>query len=612
MLKPEIAVLNRYKHLYIACYHAKSIFIALLLLSILPTMQGGRNITSDSSVLINTEVPEDMTLTEDSQKKSEALSAFTNALIKLKDDDKFTKDSIDLLISTISNDPDALIPLYLLRSTLFSKEFNTHIIEQLYPIAQANPTALHLNRLISEALISTKKYAKAEKLLANSIDNMPKILTSAQRKQYLPLLVALSIAYETQNKFAEGDKLFSEIIKNKNFANNFTLYKRAVLFYNAAEKQASDKSSLWLFSSNKEKFKQKLEYYLNKLPDMAHKTKFRYLGPLLSLYKKKHSLKDAEHLIIDLLLTNPNNPNTLRALGPIFHKQKRYQQVYRILQQLPKPKKSPANYYLTLGQVALQVKRYQDAIKALEWYLISHPDDIKVIYQIAFAYFELGQYHKTIKKIEKAGKAKNSNLTKNLPECLYLAALACKQLHQYPEAIGYFKKAEKIASELKDKSFLSKSFYLTFAFICEQAKEVNLTIDILKKLKKKYPKDPEIKNFLGYVLADHNRELDNAEILLKAALRSKPYSSAYLDSIAWLYYRKKEYELAEKYINKALFIDKHDLDPVICDHAGDIFHAVGNMKKAVYYWNIALQTYSPDLDYTKLEDKLSTYSTFDK
>ena len=46
------------------------------------------------------------------------------------------------------------------------------------------------------------------------------------------------------------------------------------------------------------------------------------------------------------------------------------------------------------------------------------------------------------------------------------------------------------------------------------------------------PSNPTALNFLGYLLADHNRKLDEAVDLIQRALALDPNNGAYLDSWA--------------------------------------------------------------------------------
>ena len=85
-------------------------------------------------------------------------------------------------------------------------------------------------------------------------------------------------------------------------------------------------------------------------------------------------------------------------------------------------------------------------------------------------------------------------------------------------------------------------------------------IAVLKKALEIDPDSAPAQNFLGYLYADLNRDLNEAEILLDRALAKEPDNYAYLDSKAWLFYRKGQYREAYEFIQRAIEIKADDPD----------------------------------------------------
>src|SRR5690606_11090156 len=52
--------------------------------------------------------------------------------------------------------------------------------------------------------------------------------------------------------------------------------------------------------------------------------------------------------------------------------------------------------------------------------------------------------------------------------------------------------------------------------------------------------NPMVLNYLGYMLADNNRDLDEALEFIQKAVAADPINGAYLDSLGWVYYRLEE------------------------------------------------------------------------
>ena len=98
-------------------------------------------------------------------------------------------------------------------------------------------------------------------------------------------------------------------------------------------------------------------------------------------------------------------------------------------------------------------------------------------------------------------------------------------------------------------------------------------------LLKKNPNDPVLLNFLGYLLADSNRKLDEAEALIGRALAQDGANGAYNDSMGWLYFRKGDKEKAFNYVSRASVILPKD-DSVWL-HLCKIEQARGNFGSAI-------------------------------
>jgi predicted negative regulator of RcsB-dependent stress response len=71
--------------------------------------------------------------------------------------------------------------------------------------------------------------------------------------------------------------------------------------------------------------------------------------------------------------------------------------------------------------------------------------------------------------------------------------------------------------------------------------------------------------------------------------------------MAWVCYKKKDYQKPKKFILAALELWP---DGVILDHAGDIFAALGEQEKALAYWQRAAQSSDPELDQKAVLKKL--------
>ncbi len=77
-------------------------------------------------------------------------------------------------------------------------------------------------------------------------------------------------------------------------------------------------------------------------------------------------------------------------------------------------------------------------------------------------------------------------------------------------------------------------------------------------------------NYLGYMLADRDVRLDEAQKLISRALELEPDNGAYLDSLGWVYYRLNRLDDAEHVLVRALSKAGVSDDPTVHDHLGDV------------------------------------------
>ena len=157
--------------------------------------------------------------------------------------------------------------------------------------------------------------------------------------------------------------------------------------------------------------------------------------------------------------------------------------------------------------------------------------------------------------------------------------------------------------EEAEKEYYQERFRYELSNIYVDLKQIDRAAEHLEVLVKKKPNEPGYHNDLGYILADHDMRLDEAERLIRRALeldrekrkKRKDYdpktdhdNGAYLDSLGWVLYKKKNYEEAKKYLLQAVE-DKSAQHIEIYDHLGDVHLALGERDAAIRAWEKGLE-----------------------
>jgi tetratricopeptide (TPR) repeat protein len=101
------------------------------------------------------------------------------------------------------------------------------------------------------------------------------------------------------------------------------------------------------------------------------------------------------------------------------------------------------------------------------------------------------------------------------------------------------------------------------------------------------PGNARLLNFIGYLMADHDRDLDEAERMIREALAQDPDNGAYVDSMGWVLYRRGRFEEARVQLERAA--DLTGGDPVVREHLGDAFRQLKQPESAREQYRMCLE-----------------------
>jgi tetratricopeptide (TPR) repeat protein len=139
------------------------------------------------------------------------------------------------------------------------------------------------------------------------------------------------------------------------------------------------------------------------------------------------------------------------------------------------------------------------------------------------------------------------------------------------------------------------------------------------------PNDAGANNDLGYILADLNTNLDEAERLIRKAIALDDElmrtssevgfdidqgNAAYLDSLGWLLFRRERLAEARTWLEKAAALVHAETDATIWDHLGDVCFRMKDNSAARSAWQKALALYDSSMKkrspehYNELKHKL--------
>jgi tetratricopeptide (TPR) repeat protein len=174
------------------------------------------------------------------------------------------------------------------------------------------------------------------------------------------------------------------------------------------------------------------------------------------------------------------------------------------------------------------------------------------------------------------------------PEIVYYLAIAQSEAKQTQQAVATFEEALHEAQVDQDSDILNAKFYFNYGATAEQAGLYEKAADLLRKSIALDPANSaEACNYLGYMWADHNMNLDEAETMIKRALEMEPNNASYLDSLGWVEFRKGKLDQALNNLLSAAKTTDHE-DPVIFEHIGDAYFKLNRISEALESWQKAL------------------------
>jgi tetratricopeptide (TPR) repeat protein len=165
----------------------------------------------------------------------------------------------------------------------------------------------------------------------------------------------------------------------------------------------------------------------------------------------------------------------------------------------------------------------------------------------------------------------------------------------------------------------------TLSNVYSMAKQMAKAEEQLQLILKSDADDATACNDLGYLWADQNKNLPEAERLIRKALEldrktrdttvpttvdADQDNAAYLDSLGWVLFRRGKLKEAREYLEKASAMELGLDDPVVWDHLGDVFQKQNETKRALAAWKKAVGLYDvahrrpKDDRYKEIQQKL--------
>jgi len=284
-------------------------------------------------------------------------------------------------------------------------------------------------------------------------------------------------------------------------------------------------------------------------------------------------------------LNDPQNPIKNKDFEDIFEKMKITH-------------KDEVNVYVLYGNYLNHNNQRAKAVSEFETAILID-EKLEEVWN-DFLFLALSEYEndKFLEKCEIAVKLFDQN-----PIIHFLTAIAYSQIKDYEKAIEHLNFVlihNKNNDRLKEQAHaMLGDFYYK---VGEREKsfynyEEALKIDANSII---------VLNNYAYYLSLEGMNLDKAERMISKVIEFEPFNPTYLDTYAWVLFKRGRYFEAVFIMEQALNYSK-EISGVLYEHYGDILYKNGDVQKAVENWKKAAETNDEDLS-DKLAEKIEKES----
>jgi len=387
------------------------------------------------------------------------------------------------------------------------------------------------------------------------------------------------VTYFTMGKSGKARRILERIEKEKGFSEKITLLKASI--YESEEKY--------------ELARAEIEKVMSIFPEAIQ---FRIVAAELCL--KSGDQNAAAKYYLDILEVDSLNIFALTNLTDYYRQKEDFRNSYKYLaksfrsEQIEVSRKTAIlSYYLSDDE---QVRLYSKELgRVIEVFTETHPNESDVRLLAADFYIQNQVYSKAYANLKHYLELQKGTFNIYMQTILLANAAALdeeliymtgKALEEFPDSsdIKFFRglalyqtgKFEELLENFEGishnkysspeyasqaKMLIAEAYYRTDDFARSDS--------LFETLIQEDPTNYMVLNNYSYYLAERGEKLDKAKEWSAVVVHNNPDNATFLDTYAWVLYKLKSFEEAEKYILSALEKGGEN-DPEVNEHAGDI------------------------------------------
>lgn len=535
------------------------------------------------------------TMWSPSNRRASAMFQFLLAQKFLQEGDPKTAESH--FEQSYNLDPNSFTGAQLVRSKILVSPKSPEGLTEARRMALLYPFDPDIRLLFGQALVIAHEFKEGEAQIRKAIELNPRM-----ENAYLALIRAL----QEQNRPSAAIETARKMVKaNPSSAQAWSLLSKLLIASKQFKESLDPARRAWELQENN--------------PELA-------LIYALSLDLNKRG-KEAVKLYEQLYRFNPGNNDLVQRMVALYKELGNLSNALTLLDDMIEnsPEEVPG---LKMQKVIIlwEMSRNEEALKVTQDLETALPESDRVTFISALARLKLGRTDEAIQyfsRIQDESALKADAMrqqailmaqTGKLTEALDLLKKLCARADAEP--LSFMLWAEVLADEGKYRDAISVleqalgkfpgNLKLLFTKGAYQERDGDLRAAeaSMREVISKNPQDSAALNFLGYMMAEEGRNLDEAEDLIRRALKIQPENGGYLDSLGWLYFQKKQFKRALEVLERAVHFDPDE--GVIWEHLGDAHLALGDKKKALENYKAALERKNERRDQERIQKKFES------
>jgi tetratricopeptide (TPR) repeat protein len=254
---------------------------------------------------------------------------------------------------------------------------------------------------------------------------------------------------------------------------------------------------------------------------------------LALMYVSAGQVDDAMSQVNQILLEQPDRADALRLMAIINFRQNHLDAAQTDFEDLLSTGRFTTDALYYLARIADVRDDYE---QAAQLYLQVRDGQFAVTAQrraAALTALQLNEPEDALYQLDKFGE----RYPEHAVDMVLAKAQLLTALERYDEALEFYNKARKFRPEDENTALGRAALLLRMDRLQDAINAYRIALH-------RFPDSAQLMNALGYTLVDRTDDYDEAEKLLRKAIKLEPESPAIIDSVGWLLYKQGKFDEA--------------------------------------------------------------------